>query len=429
MSDCTDAIRVSCSSRAWTRLVAFLAAAMIATDALAQTWSLTTAASATGPPPTATQMTTSEYTLPPGPVKLLDTSIRTSTDHADSTGRTRLRRRSLNVVQSAQGSPFGGSSAYATITTDVEGIGTVVWPGTTTGTPVPGTITLRLNASGSLVSNCHNCNFDGDKHLSASLSATPFSRVGGGLPPTLSMPTVSASPFVFPCSNNTGAFVLDLILGPGLEVGDRYSYSFSFNDAAGAGCEGDFASATSDDTLESLPGVLPEIGFDLLDDDCGGGTVSSTGGVPVDVLTVNSSAGDGAHILTIAVGDPITLAVGTAPSGPARARYGLWVWRGRSPNPMNLVAIGSTLGCTINPTPAAPSESPQPLGCLRGGLPFAICGGAHDVISALRAPWIRTHVHGLSHPGNLMIQGIIADNGAANSLHLSVTNAVILEVQ
>ncbi len=182
------------------------------------------------------------------------------------------------------------------------------------------------------------------------------------------------------------------------------------------------------ETGDGADGRLAVALFDI--NPCRAGTVNAGAGPVTNVLFVNGSAGDPNRRMTVAVGAPIEISLLTAPLGPALARYLAYVWLANPVNPRDLVAQGSNLGCTVNPTPLEPGQFPQPFRCLRGaGIPAVVCNGVTELPSPARAPWTVRRNQGFPSPATLSIQAVLQDAGAKNAAGYSVTNAVILRVQ
>jgi WD40 repeat protein len=158
---------------------------------------------------------------------------------------------------------------------------------------------------------------------------------------------------------------------------------------------------------------------------CGAGTVGDGAAMRTPVLFVNDSA----SLSTAAIGEPITVRLDASPFGPSSARYLLWIWGGLPIRQSDLVVRGASMGCTVDPSPFSGSRAPQPLLCLRGGIPASACGRAHPIAAPSRAPWSATRASGFDHRITLTLQGVVADDGAASSLHYSVTNSVIVLVE
>src|SRR5262249_8158705 len=154
------------------------------------------------------------------------------------------------------------------------------------------------------------------------------------------------------------------------------------------------------------------------------GTVNSTAGMPSSVLTVNGSPG----VVVVPASSPITIAVAAAPLGPATSPYVLWAWMGQSQNAQALSLGPDRIGCTVNPTPFAGGQGPQPFLCLHSSnVGNGPCGPARVLRSPASAPWSRTFA-GPAGPRDFVLQGVIRDNGAANVRRVSVTNAVLLRI-
>jgi len=159
---------------------------------------------------------------------------------------------------------------------------------------------------------------------------------------------------------------------------------------------------------------------------CRAGAVNAGAGPIADVLTVNGST----VLVTVAVGEPFRIDLSAAPLGPDPARYFAWVWLGYPANPYDFTASGSTLGCTVNPTPFHRLAAPQAFRCLRGsGMPSAACRGIKELTSPPRAPWALVRNGGFGHRIVLTLQGVLEDAGAGNPVGFSVTNAVTLEIR
>ncbi|MBI1853656.1 MAG: hypothetical protein HYR85_25235 [Planctomycetes bacterium] len=163
---------------------------------------------------------------------------------------------------------------------------------------------------------------------------------------------------------------------------------------------------------------------------CGAGTVNSGPGPIADVLRVSGSTGGPNRTVQVARQTPVGLSLSASPAGPASARYVIWMWAGPRANDTNLIARGSLLGCTVNPTPLSPADLPQPISCLRAaGMPAGACHGVSERRAPPRAPWSATKASGFSNAITLTFQGVLEDSGAGNPRHFSVTNAVTLVVQ
>ncbi len=159
---------------------------------------------------------------------------------------------------------------------------------------------------------------------------------------------------------------------------------------------------------------------------CRAGTVNRGAGGPSNVLTVNGAT----RQVVVARNSPISVALAASPAGPPLASYVLWVWLGGG-NVQRRLLFGSTvLGCTVNPTPFDSSVFPAPVRCARSpAAPPAACIGIREVRSApSAAPWILTYSQGLGGPATFTLQGLVADAGASNELHVGITNAVSVVV-
>lgn len=163
---------------------------------------------------------------------------------------------------------------------------------------------------------------------------------------------------------------------------------------------------------------------------CVDGTVNLGAGVITDVLFVNGSAGNRVGEIATGIAKPVEVLLAAAPGGPDPARYCVWVWSGVPVNPTALMARGSTLGCTVTPTPFDPDGLPRPVRCLSGGMPPLVCRGVRTFSDAPpRAPWVLRRNRGFSRPLVFAIQGVVEDAVAGNPSGISVTNAVILRIE
>jgi hypothetical protein len=163
------------------------------------------------------------------------------------------------------------------------------------------------------------------------------------------------------------------------------------------------------------------------------GTVNSGAGAAAirDVLFVNGgSSAPGSRVVTIPQGQPFATSLSTAPRGPAtNAGYALWVWPGSNFHPTELRSGSSRIGCLVNPTPLQAGRRPQPIACFHSpSLPATVCQGIPTSPSPSSAPWGVTRPGGFTHPVRFTLQGILRDDGAANALHFSTTNAVVIDV-
>ncbi len=157
---------------------------------------------------------------------------------------------------------------------------------------------------------------------------------------------------------------------------------------------------------------------------CRAGTVNLGGGALQAVLRVNNQT----SVVTAFRNVPITVSLARPTQGPTSASYALWVWRDFLTNPFEIHFGGWMLGCTGNPTPVRPDGLPIPFRCIRGGFSAAYCGPVTGPGSPASAPFSVTRAAGFARPITLSLQGIIEDDGAANGVGISTTNAVVLQV-
>jgi hypothetical protein len=163
--------------------------------------------------------------------------------------------------------------------------------------------------------------------------------------------------------------------------------------------------------------------------DAARGSVYAASGRVVDTLIVDGSRGDAGRRVHAAVGQPVSIALRSAPAGPSAPNFVLWIWPGAPAARTPIRALGRSLGCTIAPTPLDAGLAPQPFLCLRGsGVPHAACSGIHERRAPARGPWEITKRGGFSVPRTLTVQGLESDAGARDGTGMSITNAVILDV-
>ncbi len=172
-----------------------------------------------------------------------------------------------------------------------------------------------------------------------------------------------------------------------------------------------------------------QIGVALFSTDCLKGTVGTGFGPPVNVVTINGSAGDN-HRVKVTTDDPVSLEVAASPFGPAAARVILYTWAGDSANPAGIpITQGGTQLplCLAHPTPLHSAE-PQPLMAIRSSeVPDIFVGNGRELIVP-RAPFALQRL-GVPRPIVLTIQGLLQDHGANNPFGISSTNCLVLEVR
>ncbi len=164
---------------------------------------------------------------------------------------------------------------------------------------------------------------------------------------------------------------------------------------------------------------------------CLEGTVNLGEGPVARTLSINGSTGGPDGVISIGVGTPVDVHLATAPAGPSRANYVLWLWAGCPETPRNVIVGGEVLGCLVNPSPGHTGSSPQPIRCLRGSaVPVETCSGVEELgRGPARAPWYFQIQRGAARPRVLTVQGVLEDTGAMNALGFSITNALVLEIR
>ncbi|MBI3844149.1 MAG: PD40 domain-containing protein [Planctomycetes bacterium] len=181
---------------------------------------------------------------------------------------------------------------------------------------------------------------------------------------------------------------------------------------------------TPDDREQLLDIYVEEVRDPL---ECAGGNVNAAGGTIANVLAVNGSSG----VVIAAVAEPITVALAASPSGPTPTPYALWVWRTGPTRALDVVLNGEVIGCALNATPLSSAPGyPTAYRCLVGGLGVEFSGSVRTLsISPPAAPWSLTRGRGFLRTTAFTLQGVIADDGASNSQHLSMSNAVVLLIR
>lgn len=167
-------------------------------------------------------------------------------------------------------------------------------------------------------------------------------------------------------------------------------------------------------------------------EDCRRGTVNRGLGPVAEVLLVNGSPGSGPDLrVVVGVRESITLSLAASPAGPGCGYYALYTWRGTSRNPTFFISGGEPVGLLMNPSPFQPLSSPQPFRCVLGeALPPGACKGVRNVPGApLKTPWSVERAQGLGGPFELTLQALVEDLGSSASNDVSLSNAVILEIQ
>jgi len=157
------------------------------------------------------------------------------------------------------------------------------------------------------------------------------------------------------------------------------------------------------------------------DEAIGASSVGRGAGESRDVLRVNGETG----MVRVPLSTPFEVSLDTGTG--ERGAYVLWVWSGYPRNPVSLRVFGETIGTLVSPSPLHFTSLPQPVWCLRGGgVQEQVCQGTVMSSGPATAPWSLIEPNGLAFPRTLTLQAVVRDAQAANSLRLSVSNAVIL---
>lgn len=162
------------------------------------------------------------------------------------------------------------------------------------------------------------------------------------------------------------------------------------------------------------------------------GAVRENGGDLVSLLRISGDAGDERRTVRIAANAPVELTIDAPPAGPAMALYVLYVWI-EAPDITTITLHPLGLGWMAFPTLIThPPGSPN--------LPFAIVNTlGHEArlgrsrfplgIDPTPAPVGLTLQSGPSIPSRFTVQAIIEDLGSDADALVSVTNAVVLEIE
>ncbi len=187
---------------------------------------------------------------------------------------------------------------------------------------------------------------------------------------------------------------------------------------------------SEDEVLEDLNGDSDQrdkvIHVVILDRELGTGSVNGGIGPVTDVLSFQGQTGT----INFPTGEDIELTLDSPPAD-LDARYILWVWPGRPTQETEfLTPSGDTLGFLVNPIPFGPSPDPQPIACIRSSdFNRGACSGSlRQIIGPERAPFTISKP-GFDSPIDFTLQGIIEDSGSANSIGMSVTNAIIIQAR
>ncbi|MBI1851028.1 MAG: hypothetical protein HYR85_11860, partial [Planctomycetes bacterium] len=248
--------------------------------------------------------------------------------------------------------------------------------------------------------------------------------------------------FGYKCSN-VGNLNRDVLIGvsPGNGVADpgstTYRTSIPFSTGAQPtiyqfypGASGPIAIDFDQTNIVFEP--LTTGGFHVAHEECGRGTVNAGAGTITDVLRLNGSIGSPiSRVVDVAQNNAISVSLSTAPNGPVvNSRYVLWAWPGSTIHPTELTSGGQRLGCLVNPSPLNVGRMPQPFRCLMAsGMPAAVCQNVTTLNSPHFAPFTVVKPTGFNHPIRVLLQAVLRDSRAANTLGYSVTNAITLNVQ
>jgi VCBS repeat protein len=141
------------------------------------------------------------------------------------------------------------------------------------------------------------------------------------------------------------------------------------------------------------------------------------GDFPVDVLSINGSAGGAYRRVNLGIGAPLTFEIMQPPSTAAPASF----------------AVFGELGPTDNLSPFATAVGPfaiQPAPLVSSANTFVLADGigvsSNAVLTAAPAPWSVMVSNGLPFPVTFTVQGAIQDDTSASGY--SVTNAVVVHV-
>jgi hypothetical protein len=154
------------------------------------------------------------------------------------------------------------------------------------------------------------------------------------------------------------------------------------------------------------------------------GNVNASSGAREDVLLVDGIAGDSrTRDIRLPVRTPLSVAM-LAPSTRLRARFAVYAWLA-PPGAADATVQPRGVGTTVFPTPLQVGASPQPFAI---GNNLAARLGAATFGTTPAPSLIGRASRGVGRPLVFTMQGFIEDDGSAIPAHVSVTNAVIVNV-
>lgn len=156
-----------------------------------------------------------------------------------------------------------------------------------------------------------------------------------------------------------------------------------------------------------------------------GGVDLGNSAVPVPVLSVNGSVGNGSREVAIAVNSPISVDMADAPMS-AGGNFVLYIWIGE-PDSTTVTALPKNLGSMCMPLMLT-GGSPQPFKTWNNiGRTNKL--GVPDFPSSPAPSNVLNVPPGTPNAATATMQGIILDNGSAADGPASITNAIILKIE
>lgn len=157
------------------------------------------------------------------------------------------------------------------------------------------------------------------------------------------------------------------------------------------------------------------------------GNVNVTEGSREDVLFVNGDIGDPeTRELSIAVGDPVTIDMASAPSRETSA-FVLYLWRGAA-NDLTLTDLPLGLGRFVFPAPMT-GGTPQPFAIWKNVPGHDVQLGTATFPSSPAPSTVFSKPSGVPRPLAFTVQGLLRDDASQIPQGFSVTNAVVVRVK
>jgi len=256
-----------------------------------------------------------------------------------------------------------------------------------------------------------------DRAIALRLGATVdvrYSVVDGGWP---GVGNFEADPLFVDCDSG------DLRLRLGSPCADAGDPGLAFDVAQDV--EGD--DRVLDGDLDGVAAV--DIGADEIEPGTAvrfGGINGGTGPL-VAVLRINGTAGDRSRVVRLSRTDPVECTVEAPPAGPVPAPFVLYLWFGE-PDIWTLALQPRGLGWAAFPTPLAGDPASGPARIWNNlGYPARL--GEADLPSDPAPSVLFRAPQGIGIPLQFTLQGIQQDLGSSTALGVSLTNALVVQIE